>query len=436
MSWICPKCETENPSKVKVCEVCDSPREYSPVDILKEKLKEKYSDSAYRYFIQYHSDILEAADKGNTEAQFQVGEWFLNRKTVTDREKYDLVATWWLLKAAGKGHTEAQIRLASCYEEGRGCSLNNAEAMKWFKEAARKGNKVALRKYLKLKYNTKTYESLLKFRFELLATADKGNRNSQCQLGDWFRNNRNLSSFRKEAVFWYTKAANNGHRDAMWKLGECYENGIGVYSNYYEAIKWYEKAANIGDKLSCLKLAHIYLYGIQVRRDVQEAITWFKRAGKSINASDCFEIGKAYFNGDDVFKNVSMAIDYFRSAAENGYAAAQYKLGVCYENGTGVTKDMNNAKYWYEQAAMQGHKQASECINRINKESEKKQMTFRIIFTLLVGPLGGSFLYVETTENITKWGTNVADLWTNVYPLNLIACLLIGTIVAWLCCKD
>ena len=57
MSWICPKCETENPDRLKVCEVCDSLRE-TP---LKDKLKEKYGEAAYRSFIKKHHDLLESA---------------------------------------------------------------------------------------------------------------------------------------------------------------------------------------------------------------------------------------------------------------------------------------------------------------------------------------------------------------------------------------
>ena len=67
MSWICPKCETENPDRLKVCEVCDSPREASS----KDKLKEKYSEAAYRSFIRHHHDLLESADNGDKNAQYQ-----------------------------------------------------------------------------------------------------------------------------------------------------------------------------------------------------------------------------------------------------------------------------------------------------------------------------------------------------------------------------
>lgn len=79
MSWICPKCETENPDRLKVCEVCDTPREKSPEDKLKMRLKEKYSDDAYKSFIRYHYDLLDTADKGDVKAQFLVGEWFYSR---------------------------------------------------------------------------------------------------------------------------------------------------------------------------------------------------------------------------------------------------------------------------------------------------------------------------------------------------------------------
>ena len=37
MSWICSKCETENPDRLNVCEVCDSPRELTSLDKTRKK---------------------------------------------------------------------------------------------------------------------------------------------------------------------------------------------------------------------------------------------------------------------------------------------------------------------------------------------------------------------------------------------------------------
>ena len=144
MSWICPKCETENPDRLKVCEVCDSPRTFSPVEELKEKLKKKYSDAAYKSFIRDHYVLLDSADKGDIADQYQVGEWFLEHGSTRSSDDYYKIAVVWYRKAALKEHIVAQIRLASCYEEGRGVPQMKNEAMKWFKKAADQGNHDAI----------------------------------------------------------------------------------------------------------------------------------------------------------------------------------------------------------------------------------------------------------------------------------------------------
>ena len=142
MSWICPKCETENNDNLKVCEVCDTPRELSSVD----KLKAKYNDAAYKSLIRFHYDLLESADQGDASAQYKVGEWIENR----GKDDYYKIAVLWFRKAALQGYVEAQLKLANCYKEGCGVTRSKYEALKWYKKAS-KGNDYAEKEYIKLK---------------------------------------------------------------------------------------------------------------------------------------------------------------------------------------------------------------------------------------------------------------------------------------------
>jgi len=367
MSWICPKCETENPDRLKVCEVCNSPRMISRF----EKLKEKYSDAAYKSFIRYHYSLLELADNNDTSAQYKVGEWFYTHGSVGVSDCYRKIAVIWYKKAALKGHIEAQFKLALCYEEGSGVYCDKDEAIKWYKKAVDQGSHYALTNYLKLKYSYKSYEQVIKYRKELLLAADGGNVRSQYALGEWFNNDNNQSAYREEAFVWYSKAANEGYIPARKKLAES------------------------------------YLYGKLVSKNVTQALYWYDMAWEDISAIDLYNIGYAYDTGDTVFIDKTKAVKYYRMAAEKGYSTAQHKLGVCYEKGTGVEKDINAAKYWYEKSSAQGHEESKRRLSSIEFEIYSKDQEKKGCLTYLVtGIISLITLIILTNQPDNSWVHN------------------------------
>lgn len=437
MSWICKQCETENPDRLNVCEVCGTPREYSPVDKLKKKLKEKYGNSAYSSFIRYHSDLLELADNGDVNAQYQVGEWFFDHGKGKPSDAFNYIAVYWYLKASNGGHIVAQFKLASCYEEGIGVTKSYDEALKWYEKASCSDpdNSLYKSKYLRLKYNSGTYDSVIKYKINLLEKADGGHRYSQYMLGGWFKNHDSNPLYKNEAFFWYSKSANQGLPAAMRMMGECYEMGIGVNNNSNKATSWYKRAAIEGDRPSCLKLAHSYLYGKMVKKDVKEALKWFDNSGVDMTGDDLCNIGYAYDVGDTVVVDKVKAVDYYRKAADKGNVVAEYNLGICYENGNGVIKDINIARYWYQNACNHGYNNAYQCLSRVNSliESQKRDdFIVKCIVSLIVGAAYGGMGYYVLTELLPNWGIIIPEVWPNSYPTNLMSCLVIGVVCTYL----
>lgn len=400
MSWICPKCETENPDRLNVCEVCDSPRESTSLD----KTRKKYINNvAYKTFSRYHLHILDAAELGDTNAQYEIGEWFLGRKSSNLSIDNNIIAVFWYRKAAIQGLLEAQLKLASCYEEGYGVIKSKIEAIKWYQKAANSGSEYAKQKVIELKYNKEIYRNILTYRLQLLKDADNGKVNCQFKLGEWFSNHNN----KKEAIVWYTRAAKSGHGDAMLKLGECYEYGVGVYNSFSEAIKWYKKAAKSGNDSACLRLARAYLYGKMVTKNVEEALKWYNLVGRGLDAADLCNIGYAYDTGDTISINKSKAVEYYRQAAEKGDSVAQYNMGVCYENGNGVSCDMNVAKYWYEKAAKQGYEQAKQRVSSIQFDVYTKEQNNKGCLTYIVtGIVALIGLVILINQPEESWGHN------------------------------
>ncbi len=77
--------------------------------------------------------MQQAAEQGDTQAQYILGECYANGKGVP---QFMLDAAKWFRLAAEQGHPEAQLKLGTCYYYGAGVALDKAEAVKWFRLAA------------------------------------------------------------------------------------------------------------------------------------------------------------------------------------------------------------------------------------------------------------------------------------------------------------
>ena len=79
----------------------------------------------------------EAAEQGNSSAQFNLGLMYYNGEGVP---KDDSEAIRWYRLAAENGNTEAQINLGKMYVDGEGIPKDDSEAIRWFRLAAENGN--------------------------------------------------------------------------------------------------------------------------------------------------------------------------------------------------------------------------------------------------------------------------------------------------------
>jgi TPR repeat protein len=73
------------------------------------------------------------AAAGNSDAQYRLGEDYINRGETGQ-------ALVWLRKAADSRHTAAEMALAQIYQEGKGVSPDEREAFKWYLKAADQGD--------------------------------------------------------------------------------------------------------------------------------------------------------------------------------------------------------------------------------------------------------------------------------------------------------
>ena len=142
-------------------------------------------------------------------------------------------------RAADMGFVPAQAQLGVAYWDGVGTERNREEAIKLFREAARKHNPAAL--------------------FGLGCAYDVGSAVPQ----DY-----------KEAAKYYRAAAQSGNRESMNNLGLLYEHGHGVNTDGKEAMKLYLQAANLGNVEAAGNLARGYASGLGGTKDDVSASMW------------------------------------------------------------------------------------------------------------------------------------------------------------------
>ena len=85
--------------------------------------------------------LEQQAGAGNPEAQWLLSEVLSSLK----RTPYDQTNAWlWLQRAAAGGWRDAQYALGQRYDRGEGVSADEAEAVTWYRAAARQGHPAAL----------------------------------------------------------------------------------------------------------------------------------------------------------------------------------------------------------------------------------------------------------------------------------------------------
>ena len=81
-------------------------------------------------------ETIEAAKKGDADAQYHLGFHYMNNaESPADFKE----AAQWFTKAAEQGNVEAQYNLGFMYHRGIGVRRNHTEKVRWFLQAAEQG---------------------------------------------------------------------------------------------------------------------------------------------------------------------------------------------------------------------------------------------------------------------------------------------------------
>lgn len=268
----------------------------------------------YRVHGRPVSWIKKAAEKGYKNWQCNLGCCLFYGHGV-DEDRVE--ANKWYEKSAEQGNSNAQFNLGLSYYKGEGVEKDYAKAMYWFRKAAEQGDADAQLHIGRCLEETNASDGEIVAAY--LKSAEMGNPEAMCFLGEWYQyGEKELAIDLQEAFRWWHKAAEIGYYQAQYKIGDCYDFGKGVAENKKETLKWFKRSSSKDYITAVYALGLCYYFGNGVRKNKKEALRYFRRAAKYEYAAAIQMIGMYYYYGDIVDEDEEEAIKYLKKAAELG----------------------------------------------------------------------------------------------------------------------
>ena len=219
------------------------------------------------------SVFIDAAQKGDSDAQNYVGKMYIEGKGVDENMEEGFN---WSMKSANQGDKESQFNIGFMYYNGLHVCEDDDEALMWFTKAA-----------------------------------EQGERTAQYYIGEMYFNGFGVPEDEKKAFDWYMKSAKQGDSDAQKQVGYFYDSGTdAVDEDKTEAFKWFLRAAKSGDDESQYNVGTMYYHGEGVREDKEEAFKWYMKSAEQGNTEAQYGIGKMYYEGIGVEKDLKKAKKY------------------------------------------------------------------------------------------------------------------------------
>ncbi|MFO1130499.1 MAG: tetratricopeptide repeat protein [Hyphomicrobiales bacterium] len=196
------------------------------------------------------------------------------------------------LTLAKVGDVDAQYQVGLAYETGKSVAMDEAEAARWFRQAALQGNVEA--------------------QYHLARLVSRGT--------------KGLKQDYPTALKLYQDAAAKGFAPAMDALGQAYQQGRGTEVDLTKAAEWYQKAAD--QKLADAQnnLGMLYLEGKGVARDLNKAFMLFQAAAEQRDPWGLNNLGGMYEMGWGATMDKTKALDLYQQALAAGNDKAQANI--------------------------------------------------------------------------------------------------------------
>jgi TPR repeat protein len=157
---------------------------------------------------------------------------------------YELALAQWRVRAEADD-AEAAAWIGSCYANGDGVDVDDAQAFEWYRRSAELGHVPA-----------------------------------QANLGAFYFMGRGVAKDAAEAVRWLGRAAESGDQNGMFNLAHLYAQGACVAQDLERAAALYRRASELGHYPSQSRLGYMYARGEGATKDRVEAYLWLTLAAQ------------------------------------------------------------------------------------------------------------------------------------------------------------
>lgn len=183
--------------------------------------------------------FIRASELGHKEALTKLAEYYYYE------EKNPKEAFKWWLQAAEQGSAEAQFFVGECYVDGDGVGEDLQEALKWYRKAMDQGHEMArisVALYYFMGWGVEqNYAKAADYVREL---AKAGNADAQCTYGKCLYQ---MNAQNTEAKIWIRKSVENGSPAGTYFYGWClYEGAYGFSQDRQKGIEFIKKAVKMG----------------------------------------------------------------------------------------------------------------------------------------------------------------------------------------------
>ena len=238
----------------------------------------------------------------------------------------DAIAVRMFRQAVESGSPGGAADLARMYERGRGVTRDKAEAERWYRVAAARGDPRGL--------------LLLS---DLIADTDRAA----------------ARDFAREALARAEPLVAGGDPDALYVSGilmiDPHASGHVSRIDSHEGMKRLRRAAELHqtDAMSTLgsRLVSGHPEGL---RNPREGVRWLEQAAARADPVACFTLGQLTFKGhapSGIAQNPPRAMQLFECAAGQGHAEAAYRMGA-------HSSERAQERYWFRKAMQAGHPHA------------------------------------------------------------------------------
>jgi TPR repeat protein len=243
--------------------------------------------------------LLLAAQKGDAEAQFELGRAYYEGEGVA--QDYKQAVKWWK-KAAEQGLALAQNSLGQAYHDGLGVKQSDIQAIEWWKKAAKQGLPEAGLHLFANKFDQGFGPQKQAIKWWLKATKQELI-TAQCYLALAYKKGDGVKKDEKNSLSWLQKAAANTVLETKIEpdLNQAKEEHLIIFLS---------EEAKEGIAPAQVVLAHFYQMGTE--QDRQQAFSWMEKAAQQQDLIAQYHLGVMYMEGQGVAANLEKASEQFQ----------------------------------------------------------------------------------------------------------------------------